>query len=102
MQADQPPVVAEVVLARVTAVALAAADRRVEGDRPALGAADCLVAEHDEIVPVVHSKRLYEAWRGPKRWVELPGAGHNSTDGVPQFWRAIRGFLDKKNDERPA
>jgi hypothetical protein len=61
----------------------------------------CLVAGRDEIIPIVHSKRLYDAWKGPKRWVELPGAGHNSTDDAPEFWRAIRGFLDKKN-ERPA
>lgn len=61
----------------------------------------CLVAEHDEIIPLVRSKRLYEAWKGPKRWVELLGAGHNSTDGAPQFWSAIRSFLDKKN-EKPA
>ncbi|MGH8669840.1 MAG: alpha/beta hydrolase [Burkholderiales bacterium] len=61
----------------------------------------CLVAGRDEIIPVVHSKRLYDAWAGPKRWVELPGAGHNSTDGAPEFWNAIRGFLDKKN-EKPA
>src|SRR5688500_17009018 len=61
----------------------------------------CLVAERDEIIPLVHSKRLYEAWKGPKRWVELLGAGHNSTDGAPQFWSAIRSFLDKKN-EKPA
>ena len=56
----------------------------------------CLVAGRDEIVPMVHSRRLYEAWGGPKRWVELAGAGHNSTDGAPLFWSAIRGFLDKK------
>jgi hypothetical protein len=61
----------------------------------------CLVAERDEIIPLVHSKRLYDAWKGPKRWVELLGAGHNSTDGAPQFWSAIRSFLDKKN-EKPA
>jgi pimeloyl-ACP methyl ester carboxylesterase len=53
----------------------------------------CLVAERDEIVPVVHSKRLYDAWKGPKRWVELRGAGHNSTDEAPAFWQAIREFL---------
>ena len=53
----------------------------------------CLVAERDEIVPVVHSKRLYDAWKGPKRWVELHGAGHNSTDDAPAFWQAIREFL---------
>jgi pimeloyl-ACP methyl ester carboxylesterase len=60
----------------------------------------CLVAERDEIIPMVHSRRLYEAWGGPKRWVELAGAGHNDmdfgTDRAPLFWSAIRGFLDKK------
>lgn len=61
----------------------------------------CLVAQNDEVIPVVRSKRLYDAWRGPKRWVELLGAGHNSTDGAPEFWRAIRRFLDK-NNEKPA
>lgn len=55
----------------------------------------CLVAGRDEVIPVVHSKRLFEAWAGPKRWVELPGAGHNSTDGAPEFWDAIRSFLAK-------
>jgi len=53
----------------------------------------CLVAERDEVVPVVHSRRLFDAWQGPKRWVELGGAGHNSTDDVPAFWQAIREFL---------
>ncbi|HEY7238525.1 MAG TPA: alpha/beta hydrolase [Burkholderiales bacterium] len=53
----------------------------------------CLVAEHDQVIRVVHSKRLLEAWKGPKRWVELAGAGHNSTDDVPAFWQAIREFL---------
>ena len=53
----------------------------------------CLVAERDEVIPLVHSKRLYDAWKGPKRWVELIGAGHNSTDDAPQFWQAIREFL---------
>lgn len=53
----------------------------------------CLVAERDEVVPPVHSRRLFEAWQGPKRWVELSGAGHNSTDDAPAFWQAIREFL---------
>jgi uncharacterized protein len=61
----------------------------------------CLVAGRDEIIPAAGSRRLYEAWGGKKRWVELVGAGHNSTDGAPQFWSAIRGFLDPKN-EKPA
>jgi uncharacterized protein len=55
----------------------------------------CLVAERDEVIPVVHSKRLYEAWAGPKRWVELRGAGHNSADNAPGFWEAIKEFLAK-------
>jgi uncharacterized protein len=61
----------------------------------------CLVAGRDEIIPVVHSKRLFDAWAGPKRWVELLGAGHNSTDGAPEFWDAIRSFL-AQNNEKPA
>lgn len=58
----------------------------------------CLVAERDEVIPIVHSRRLYDAWAGPKRWVELAGAGHNSTDVAPAFWEAIRLFLTKKNE----
>lgn len=63
----------------------------------------CLVAQRDEVIPVVHSKRLYDAWAGPKKWVELLGAGHNSTDDAPVFWEAIREFLDKNNERiKPA
>jgi hypothetical protein len=53
----------------------------------------CLAAERDEVIPPQHARRLYEAWAGPKQWVALPGAGHNSTDGVPAFWRSIGQFL---------
>jgi pimeloyl-ACP methyl ester carboxylesterase len=53
----------------------------------------CLVAERDQVIPTVHSRRLFDAWRGPKRWIELDGAGHNSTDDVPAFWQALREFL---------
>jgi hypothetical protein len=56
-----------------------------------------LVAERDEVIPPVHSKRLFEAWQGPKRWVEVNGAGHNSTDDAPVFWPAIREFLVQLN-----
>ena len=55
----------------------------------------CLVAARDEVIPVVHSKRLHDAWAGSKRWVELPGAGHNSADDAPAFWEAIKEFLVK-------
>ena len=56
-----------------------------------------LVAAHDEVVPPVHSRRLFDAWGGPKRWVALEGAGHNSTDDAPAFWPAIREFLVQPN-----
>ena len=36
---------------------------------------------------------LCDAWAGKKRWVELVGAGHNSTDRIPLFWESIRAFL---------
>jgi pimeloyl-ACP methyl ester carboxylesterase len=53
----------------------------------------CLVAGRDEIIPAERSRQLYDAWAGPKRWVELDGAGHNSTDGSPLFWDHIRRFI---------
>ncbi|TAK86929.1 MAG: alpha/beta hydrolase [Betaproteobacteria bacterium] len=59
----------------------------------------CLLAQRDEVIPVEHSRRLFDAWGGPKRWVELKGARHNSTDTAPEFWEAIRSFLGKKNDK---
>jgi pimeloyl-ACP methyl ester carboxylesterase len=55
----------------------------------------CIVAPRDEIIPAAHARRLYEAWGGPKRWVELDGAGHNSTDDHPAFWPSITAFISK-------
>jgi uncharacterized protein len=61
----------------------------------------CLAAEHDEIIPIVHAKRLFEAWKGTKRWVALRGAGHNSTDDAPEFWERIKDLLEN-NIAQPA
>lgn len=52
----------------------------------------CIAATHDEVVPIEHARRLYDAWAGPKRWVEL-AANHNSTDNQPDFWPPIQEFL---------
>lgn len=52
----------------------------------------------DGIVPPAHSRRLVEAWGGPKRLVEIGGAGHNDLFGAPQFWPAIDGFLREFKD----
>ena len=53
----------------------------------------CIAAARDEVIPSAHARRLYDAWGGEKRWIELENAGHNSTDGVPGFWQAINAFL---------
>lgn len=55
----------------------------------------CLAAERDDVIPAAHARRLYEAWGGPKRWILLDGAGHNSTDGAAAFWPGIAAFLEQ-------
>jgi uncharacterized protein len=52
----------------------------------------CLASPDDEVIPVQHARRLYEAWGGEKRWVELRG-GHNDADRHPDYWPAVRKFL---------
>jgi dienelactone hydrolase len=54
-----------------------------------------LIAERDQVIPPVHAERLYEAWGGPKAKLVLRGATHNSIDGHPEFWPAIRRFLSR-------
>ena len=53
-----------------------------------------IVGGRDTIIPPAHSQRLYEAWRGPKRWVEVPGADHNDLGLQPEFWAPIRESLE--------
>ena len=51
--------------------------------------------DRDDIVPVTLSKRLYDAAPEPKRFVSIPGAGHNDPallDG-PQMMSEIERFL---------
>lgn len=55
----------------------------------------CIVATDDEVVPVEHARRLYDAWAGPKRWVGLAG-GHNATDNDPEYWPSIQAFLARR------
>jgi len=53
----------------------------------------CLAAAQDSLIPPEHARRLFDAWAGPKQWVLLAGADHNSTDGLPAFWASIKAFL---------
>jgi uncharacterized protein len=52
----------------------------------------CIVATHDEIIPPEHAKRLFDAWSGPKRLVEL-AAGHNDIDQQRDYWPSVRRFI---------
>ena len=56
----------------------------------------CLVATRDSIIPSEHAKLLYDAWAGPKRWVALEEAGHNTVDAHPNYWRSINAFLESQ------
>jgi uncharacterized protein len=55
----------------------------------------CLIAGRDDVIPPEHAERLYAAWGGPKKRVVLAAASHNTTDDTPQFWPAIREFLEQ-------
>jgi uncharacterized protein len=54
-----------------------------------------IAGDRDDIVPLSLSRRLYDAAAEPKRFVVVPGAGHNDPallDG-PQLLGEIEGFL---------
>jgi pimeloyl-ACP methyl ester carboxylesterase len=53
----------------------------------------CLVASDDRVVPVSHSRTLFDAWRGAKAWRDIPHADHDSIAGEPGYWSAIADFL---------
>jgi pimeloyl-ACP methyl ester carboxylesterase len=53
----------------------------------------CIAASRDQVIPAVHARRLFEAWGGPKRWLLLEEAGHNTTDSHPLFWQNVGEFL---------
>ncbi len=55
----------------------------------------CLVASGDRVIPRPHSARLYAAWGGPRQWLEIRQADHDSVAGEPDYWRAIAAFLTK-------
>jgi pimeloyl-ACP methyl ester carboxylesterase len=57
----------------------------------------CIVAMRDSIIPSEHAKLLYDAWGGPKRWVPLEEAGHNTVDAHPNYWRSINAFLSERS-----
>ena len=47
----------------------------------------------DTIIPAELGRRVAAALPGPKRWVEVPHAGHNDLLADPAPWREIAAFL---------
>lgn len=52
-----------------------------------------IVAPADSIIPVSHSRALFDAWAGPKQWVAIDKADHNSLGATRDFWSAVGQFL---------
>ncbi len=52
-----------------------------------------IVADGDSIIPVERSRAAYDAWAGPKRWVAIAGADHNTLGATREFWDPIARFL---------
>jgi pimeloyl-ACP methyl ester carboxylesterase len=48
----------------------------------------------DRDTPPDHSRRVLAGLRGPKRLIEVDGAGHNRSLGGDQVWRQIEKWLD--------
>ena len=52
-----------------------------------------IVALHDSIIPIERSRALYDAWAGPKAWVVVPRADHNTLSIPDGLWEAVSAFL---------
>ena len=52
-----------------------------------------LAGERDTLIPPAYSRRLHDAWAGPKRWELLRGADHNDIHEQPRYWPAMRELL---------
>ncbi len=52
-----------------------------------------IAGEGDGLIPPEYSRRLFEAWAGPKQWTLIPEADHNDIHTRPGYWPAIGEFL---------
>jgi len=48
--------------------------------------------EEDRVIPPGQSREVFEALRGPRRWLEIPGAGHNDIFSHEVLWRELHRF----------
>ncbi|MFQ5889545.1 MAG: alpha/beta hydrolase [Gemmatimonadota bacterium] len=49
----------------------------------------------DELIPREETRALFEAAPEPKRWREIPGAGHNDLWSHPEMWRELEIFVEE-------
>lgn len=62
---------------------------------PQIKAAVLLIhGEQDRETPPAHSQRVFEALRGRRRFILVPGAGHNQSLGRPGVWADIDRWID--------
>jgi len=61
-------------------------------DTPAL----FMVAGEDTTIPPAHSRRLYDAWRGPKTWHLVQRENHDTIEFDPHYWEVMGGFLNDR------
>ena len=52
-----------------------------------------LVASEDVTIPPDHSRRLYDAWAGPKQWVLIEGENHDTIAAAYEYWKSIGDYL---------
>ena len=52
-----------------------------------------VAGERDRLVPPAFSRRLHDAWAGPRRWTLIADADHNDIHARAGYWPAIRDFL---------
>ncbi len=52
-----------------------------------------IVGGADRIIPWEHSRRLFEAWAGPKHYRVVEGADHNDLQAWEDYWQGIAEFL---------
>ncbi|MBT4267400.1 MAG: alpha/beta hydrolase [Deltaproteobacteria bacterium] len=52
-----------------------------------------LIGNRDNIIPNQSSKNLYQQWGGPKTFVTVNGADHNTIEQFQQYWEAVNRFL---------
>jgi uncharacterized protein len=52
-----------------------------------------VVGEADSIIPPERSRALFDAWAGPKTWLVVPGAEHNTLGASNVCWDGVAHFL---------